>query len=110
MTVTYLEDDCLRLGDEGGSLELSASYDLRFHDALLLPHHRLGHVLFLQSRELRLIVTVSDLLDDVILPVLLVLSQFELELVGVLQGVHVVIFVLICLMLSEIIQICKIRN
>ena len=90
MTVTYLEDDCLWLRDEGGSLELSAGNDLWLHDALLLPHHRLGHVLFLQSRELWLVFPFFDLLDDGVLPILLVLCQFKLELVDILQGVHVV--------------------
>ena len=95
LAVTYLEDDCLWLGDEGGSLELAASNDLWLHDALLLTYHRLGHVLFLQGGELGLVLAFSHLLDDLVLPILLVLCQFKLELVDIFQGVHVD-FVFIC--------------
>ena len=91
LTVTYLEDDCFRLGDEGGALEFSAGNDLWLHKSLLLPHHRLGHVLVLQRGELGLVFAFSDLLDDAILPILLVLRQLKLELVGVLQRVHLAI-------------------
>ena len=47
-----LEDDLVRLGDEGSALELSTCDDLRLDDAFLLPDPCLVHVLLLENGEL----------------------------------------------------------
>lgn len=76
-SVTYLENDSFRFGNETGALESSSSHDLRSHNVFLLPDHGLCHVLLLKQTEFGSIGLLPDLSNNLVLLGLLQLRQFE---------------------------------
>ena len=78
MNNTYLKDNRLWLGNKTGSFELSASYNLWLNYSFLLSYHGFSHIFLLQNRKLWLVVPISDLINNILLPCSLLLCRLSI--------------------------------